>query len=34
MYKVKDNFPNELQQIAVFFNGFRAKLKVKYRNTF
>lgn len=34
VYAVKDEFPQELQQIALYFNGFRAKLKVNYRNSF
>ena len=29
-----DDFPTEPEKIAVFFNGFRAKLKMDYRNTF
>ena len=29
-----EEFPTELEKIAVFFNGFRAKLKMDYRHTF
>ena len=30
----EDEFPTELERIATFFNGYRAKLKMDYRHTF
>lgn len=32
--KVEDKFPDQMEEIASFFNGFRAKLKLAYRHSF